>query len=218
MRLKYLFAGAVGTLIAFGAPASVAYAANLVTNGDFSAGNTGFTSDYTYNPANYGNNGDYFVQSDYNGFKDHTTGTGNFLVGDGATDVGSRVWAETVSTVAGADYTFSYYHSEFNGGPNASLAFILDGVKVGPSVAPSDRTWNQFSYTFNSGGASSHNLAIVDETLGYAYNDFGLDDIALDGPAPGGVPEPSTWALMLVGFGGIGLSMRHRPKAGGVIA
>jgi hypothetical protein len=27
-----------------------------------------------------------------------------------------------------------------------------------------------------------------------------------------GVPEPATWAMMLVGFGGLGLAMRSRRK------
>jgi hypothetical protein len=27
---------------------------------------------------------------------------------------------------------------------------------------------------------------------------------------PGAVPEPSTWALMLVGFGGLGIAIRRR--------
>ena len=33
-------------------------------------------------------------------------------------------------------------------------------------------------------------------------------------PVGGAVPEPSTWAMMLVGFGGVGLAMRRRVKVG----
>ena len=29
---------------------------------------------------------------------------------------------------------------------------------------------------------------------------------------PGGVPEPATWAMMLIGFGGIGMAMRRRRR------
>jgi hypothetical protein len=32
-------------------------------------------------------------------------------------------------------------------------------------------------------------------------------------PFNGGVPEPSTWAMMLLGFGGIGMALRRRRKA-----
>jgi len=31
---------------------------------------------------------------------------------------------------------------------------------------------------------------------------------------PPGVPEPATWAMMLLGFGGVGVAMRRRRKAG----
>ncbi|HEV2596054.1 MAG TPA: PEPxxWA-CTERM sorting domain-containing protein [Sphingomicrobium sp.] len=34
-----------------------------------------------------------------------------------------------------------------------------------------------------------------------------------DAPSPGGVPEPATWAMMLIGFGGIGFTMRGQTKA-----
>lgn len=33
-------------------------------------------------------------------------------------------------------------------------------------------------------------------------------------PPPGSVPEPATWAMMLLGFGGIGITMRRRRKKG----
>ena len=218
MRNKSWLPAAVGALVSVVVPMSSAWAANLVVNGDFSAGNTGFTSDYSYSPAAYGNNGDYYVLADYNGFKDHTTGSGNFLLGDGASNPNERVWAETISTVAGAAYTFSYFHTEFNGGPNAVLAFYLDGVQTGTPVAPTNGAWNLFFVSFNSGTATSHTLAIVDQTLGYSYNDFGIDDIALRGPAVPGVPEPASWAIMLVGLGAVGAAMRRRQSVGGASA
>jgi hypothetical protein len=31
-------------------------------------------------------------------------------------------------------------------------------------------------------------------------------------PAPGAVPEPATWAMMLLGFGGIGMAMRRSKR------
>jgi hypothetical protein len=39
------------------------------------------------------------------------------------------------------------------------------------------------------------------------YNAFEVDNFVI-----GAVPEPATWALMLLGFGGIGLAMRRRRK------
>jgi hypothetical protein len=35
--------------------------------------------------------------------------------------------------------------------------------------------------------------------------------------APGGVPEPGTWMMMLLGFGGMGVAMRRRRRTGTMI-
>jgi hypothetical protein len=39
-------------------------------------------------------------------------------------------------------------------------------------------------------------------------NDLGLDDISLTV-----IPEPTTWALMVAGFGMVGFAMRRRNRA-----
>ena len=43
---------------------------------------------------------------------------------------------------------------------------------------------------------------------GYVY----LDGFGAVTPPAGGVPEPATWAMMIMGMGGIGYSMRRRQK------
>jgi PEP-CTERM motif len=48
---------------------------------------------------------------------------------------------------------------------------------------------------------------------------FGLDSIrvTLNEVTPG-VPEPATWAMMLIGFGAVGYSMRRQRKGAAQIA
>src|SRR5205814_9167517 len=36
-------------------------------------------------------------------------------------------------------------------------------------------------------------------------------------PAPGAVPEPATWGLMLLGFGGIGMALRRSRRRSGAL-
>ena len=80
---------------------------NLLVNGDFSAGNTGFTSGYNHVPnGSFTAPGDYGVITNpavaftngYASFGDHTTGTGLMMFGDGA---GSQTpfWSETVESL-----------------------------------------------------------------------------------------------------------------------
>lgn len=40
----------------------------------------------------------------------------------------------------------------------------------------------------------------------------GIDDLSLIGSTSGGVPEPAAWALMIVGFGGVGALLRRRRR------
>ena len=56
-------------------------------------------------------------------------------------------------------------------------------------------------------GSTSGNIALNDFVDRYASL-TNLDGISGEGHPVGGVPEPATWAMMLLGFGGIGMAMR----------
>ena len=59
------------------------------------------------------------------------------------------------------------------------------------------------------------------DTLSAAFGSFSdavlfstgpCEGAGCDNGAGGGVPEPATWAMMIVGFGGVGALMRRRPR------
>ena len=81
------FAATAAVLLLSGA----AHAQNLFTNGDFSAGNTGFATDYNYFTTADMGEGVFGVGANPTGFHsafttfgDHTSGAGNMAVYNGA--------------------------------------------------------------------------------------------------------------------------------------
>ena len=216
-------------LLATLAAAAPLSAQNLVTNGDFEAGNTGFSSDYTYSPGNGFPAATYTVVDDPKAFNsffvsagDHTTGDGLMLVANGSSNINDAVWQSTVIPISAAtDYFFEAFLMNvfpdsppilsftvsLNGAPETLLATL--GIPTGTGV------WNGLSTTFNSGLATSATLYLRNAQTAFSGNDFALDDVYLGttsivNPPVGGVPEPSAWAMMILGFGVIGASIRHR--------
>jgi|GEM_PF-1528219 len=107
----FAFSLALILILAFASPA-VAEPLNLITNGDFEDGNTGFTSDFTYvpivnqssmyPPAIYSINIDPNLgHGSWTSFGDHTTGDGNMMIVNGFNDPDDEfsdltVWEQTV--------------------------------------------------------------------------------------------------------------------------
>jgi hypothetical protein len=109
-------------------------------------------------------------------------------------------------------------NSRGNGGPVSIGVTITDGTSntllLGETAtAPAtdlDSTWQEFTYSYISripDGTS--NTIVFSEVGGNVY--AGLDDVTVLS-----VPEPSTWALALLGFAGLGMldlhRRRHRPS------
>ena len=167
-------------------------AENLVINGDFSAGNVGFTSTYTYSvpPSTILIEGDYSVYNDpfgvhtgFSVFGDHTTGTGNMMIINGGATA-SSVWCETIPVTPNTNYDFSAWFADCSsitvGAYVPVLQFMVNGVLIGTPTAISAAvgTWMNFSATWNSGLSTTASICIYDETTATTGNDFVIDDIS----------------------------------------
>ncbi len=218
---KLGFAIAIG-LIAATAPA----AANLVTNGDFSSGATGFATTYsstisgaTSLQGSYGVTTDpaLYCSSCFRSIGDHTTGTGNMLFVDGAGANTGYFWSQTFAVTPGADYAFSIWATSVNEhDARAVLLATINGITVLPATTlqyttgDTATTWLQYTGTWSAGAATSATLQLFDTNIIYDYNDFAIDDISLERVPGAAVPEPASWAMMIGGFALMGGTLRRR--------
>lgn len=172
---------------------STVYGANIVTNGDFSGGNTGFTSGYI--PGTGGswgllsNEGQYAVTANpilaHNNFAscfDHTQNNilGSMMVVNGAATPNVNVWQQTITVTPNTDYNFSFWGMTVVGSNPGQLQFSINGVSQGATLTLSVQTclWQQFTTTWNSGNATSAVIAIANLNTSPAGNDFAIDDIS----------------------------------------
>lgn len=177
-------------------------ATELVTNGNFSAGNTGFTSPYYYQSAfDLYPEGYYSVGTNANSYHnnffgtDHTTGTGNFMIinGSGA-PIPPVVWQQTVTVQPNTTYYFSAWTMSVNNVPPfAKLRFAVNDVQVGtiasPGAGPTSNAgpfnWVRFYGTWTSGPTETvAEISILDVETALGGNDFGLDDISFGTLSP----------------------------------
>lgn len=178
---------------------SNSHAVEFVTNGDFSAGNTGFTSAATYVASGALSYAQYAVRANpatANGSwcgVDHTTGTGNMLLVD---SVLGAAWSQTVNLSPGS-YVFSLYVMNVLCPENSpltqpSLELRVNGNTVaGPmSIAQVSGAWVHMYGTWNVVAAGPVTLVVWSNQNDVNGADFALDDISLDGVV---AVEESTW-------------------------
>lgn len=165
---------------------------NLVVNGDFEQGNTGFTTDY--GPGTGGafglltNAGTYAVNTSpanvHNNFfncSDHTTGSGNLMIVNGSNVPNTDVWCQTINVSPNTDYIFSAWVISLentNASNVATLNFKIGGVQFGSDFSPSFTAcdWQQFSAVYNSGANTTIEICIESDVIS-GNNDYGIDDI-----------------------------------------
>jgi len=167
----------------------------MVTNGDFSQGNMGFSSDmiYTslYSPCNYYVAPTFFTMT-FPTLDDHTPSSDSmFMSLDGCVNGPTKIYEQTVLGLnPNTPYRFSYWATR--AGANEPIFEIhLIGDITGDSILPIETgltvptgsnnfIWDEYGITmWNSGVNSSVTIKIINlETNGYGV-DFGLDDVSL---------------------------------------
>ncbi|MCF8425704.1 MAG: gliding motility-associated C-terminal domain-containing protein [Bacteroidia bacterium] len=164
---------------------------NIVVNGDFSSGNTGFTCGYTYSTVNPLDESKYIVTTNaslvhfaFSGV-DHTTGTGNFMVLNGSS-VPTFVWNQTVTVLPNSNYNFSAWFKNivtkpaYAGAPIATVELWINGVKISNNMALPDYpdVWKLLDTSWFSGSSTTANLSIKNIGTSLNGNDFAIDDIS----------------------------------------
>ena len=183
--------------------ATVNVASELVTNGNFNLGNTGFSTGYTYVTDAAGNTemypeGTYSVANNANNLHNAFFGTGfggsgNFLIVNGAPSL-TTIWSQNnIAIQPNTTYYFSAWGLTLVNGNNAALQFNINGAQVG-SIAylPNGTTtapfpWTRFYGQWNSGNNTTVDLSIVNLQMALGGNDFGLDNISFGTFAPIGL-------------------------------
>jgi len=118
-------------------------------------------------------------------------------------DGSGHLLSESTSNIMGqlADIgRFDYLHGNKEGAIAAQAA--IWGIEYNIAVSSTDPTIQSYI---------SNYLQFTDNHTGYALGIIPTDGNATQAQITGGVPEPSTWAMMLLGFAGVGF-MAYRRK------
>lgn len=163
-------------------------AQNLVTNGNFDLGNSGFVSDYSYSPANMIPGGTYCVVDNpamvhfaWSPFGDHTTGTGLMLVVNGDPISSSNaVWRETIPVTPGHGYQFSFWAASSHDDTPAQFEIRISDhtVLTTPQLPATTGSWVQFRSEWKADTSATAQIEILLANTTIGATDFVVDDVA----------------------------------------
>jgi outer membrane protein OmpA-like peptidoglycan-associated protein len=167
-------------------------AMNLVVNGDFSNGNFGFETSYTYtNDSSFSggpmvDEGEFGItanaQSIHHQFspcKDHSEG-GNMMVVNGSSVDNETIWSQKITVKQNTDYVFSCWIASAHEASPAILQFSVNGKNRNDAIlaAPSTCDWKQFSTLWKFSKDEEITISIINKNTVPMGNDFLLDDIS----------------------------------------
>jgi hypothetical protein len=202
---------------------SGATAANaaVVANGDFETGNlSGWTvnagTDPSHPPIVIGYNNTFGFPNGAYGESIPTPINGLTSGAYFSADAAAQSISQSLALTANTAYTLGFdIYAPQNGRNNpfdASLFASLNGAAISTVFSADSLTsgWFHYSGTFTSANSALFNFALNFQGSGTTAADFVVDNVTVANVSA--VPEPSTWALMILGFAGIGVLAYRRQK------
>lgn len=184
------------TIAAAFAAAPVAARPNLVQNGGFETGDfTGWSAS---------GDEDFFRVSDQ-GFPSPPEGryAARLTGGDGFQE--GAFLTQTISTNPGARYNVSFRlaANDFSGGlATNEFEFGWGGTTLYTLTSEGGFPFDRVSFKATATTAKTDLAFVLQARDGFTF----LDDVRVSA-----VPEPASWAMMILGFGAVGLAARRRP-------
>ncbi|MCO6484509.1 MAG: gliding motility-associated C-terminal domain-containing protein [Saprospiraceae bacterium] len=161
---------------------------NLILNGDFSQGNSGFSSDLIHSPFTLIPPSTYAITTDpasihpdFLPCQDHTTGTGRMLASNGNIFANRDVWCQTVAVEPSGVYELSFWASALTENELPELVFRIDGQNLTTPLVPGPDLcdWKEATLSWTAGMQTSAEICIRNLNGSNSGNDFALDDIVM---------------------------------------
>ena len=148
---------------------------NLVDNGDFEKGATGFTTTYTIVTSSVGCSDLYVAPSGWVSSAGSCSGGNALQVNADCTLPLTHFWGQTIQVKPNTNYKFGFSLRHAN--PAVVAYTVNDGALQGNY--PTTSSWVTYQNIINSGTYTSMNLKLTETTGAAASADFGVDDIFL---------------------------------------
>jgi hypothetical protein len=184
MRVRLLGSVAAMVALALAVPAQA-----QVTNGGFETGDfTGWiqsgNTDFTGVDTFFPHTGDYAA------FFGNAGSTGSI--------------SQSLTTTPGQEYTISFWLMNEEGDPN-SFEAAFGGITLMTLTDAPDFPYTLYTFTQTASSAST----LLSFTFRQDSTFWDLDDVSV---VAAGIPEPATWAMMMLGLGMAGIAIRRQRR------
>ena len=155
---------------------------NLVTNGNFSAGNLGFNTMFNYGTP-LTNEGNYWIGTNAALYHPQFQGTGNgqfMMVNAGWMHSGWRFWCQTLDVCPGQTYVISFRAASLATVNPPVLAWFVNNNWTGVDHTPpaTQGQWQNFNVAWTAPAGTFSAEFCIQVSSGWGTgNDFGFDDV-----------------------------------------